>query len=96
MVRRTRRNSALRDALIASKSTFLQRWPTETGRIRLAALQAGEPVLVSSTEVFQALFRAGDPEFARYARLDRSFVLTASNDLCDEAEAGTGRQFPSG
>lgn len=53
MGRRFVRSDGTRRRLIALRENQLRRWPSSTPDERLAALKAGEPVLVSSAEVLR-------------------------------------------
>lgn len=54
-------DEALKEAFIAHQKWFMETFPTDIGRAKLAKLERGEPVYVPVTDLWKAAFRAGLP-----------------------------------
>lgn len=55
-------DAELREAFIAHQKWFMETFPTDRGREKLARLEAGEPVYVPIVDLWQAAFRANLPD----------------------------------
>ena len=92
MGRRISRANGLREALTAQREKFLDRWPTGKPDARLAAMRAGEPLLLSSSDLLTLGGAAGVPirDLSYGGRLrGATFVLDADDRLSvwdDDAE----------
>ncbi len=85
MARRTRRNNAIRAALVAYRHRFADRWPTPGARARLEAAESGADITTDSTELLSALSPI-DPAWsaAFNEHPPRRYMLT-TNDVLREA-----------
>ena len=87
--KRSGRQSGLRQALIAQRERVLDRWPTSQPDAYLAALRAGEPVGMDSSELLRLGNSAGIPlRELEYGGSLRGALFTLDSDdrltLCDE------------
>ena len=84
MGRRAVRSDGTRRRLIALREAQLRRWPPSSPDARLAALQAGEPVPVSSSEILRIGGASGisvrDVSYGGMLH-SRMFILDADDDL---------------
>ena len=86
MGRRISRSNGVRDALIAHREQFLDRWPTGQPDARLAAMRAGEPLLLASSDLLTLGSAAGVPlrDVSFGGRLHgATFLLDASGVLSE-------------
>ena len=88
-MKQRRRSSGLRQALIAQREQFLDRWPTNTPDPYLAALRAGEPVGMDSAELLRLGDSAGIPlrELSYGGQLHGCMFTLDSDDrltLCED------------